>query len=342
MKLLVLEQWHLGDLALAAPFLRAAAEKYDVSLVAKPIAADLRKYFWPEVEVFPFNAPWTAFERKYDLRRWPWQAMGHVVRELRSMQFDIAVSARWDPRDHLLMALSGAKRRIGFPRLHSHLLLTEPMDGGTKFAHRLSQWQRLANLLGFEIPRPPVPIMPPERDLIIIHTGARRMTRAWPLERYARLLRRLRAQGRNVKVLCDPGQLEFWRQREERATVPGPVDELVQFIKTAGIFIGNDSGPGHIAAISGIPTFTIFGPQEPELFAPIHPESEWIAGAPCPFKPCYDSCRFSSPHCLLGIDEETVWKRVERFVARLMPPTKERDGLRAYPDLAPTGGKRGA
>lgn len=323
MKLLVLEQWHLGDLALASPFLVAASRKYQVSLIARRIAIDVGAYFWPDVMVYPFEAPWTEFDRKYELWHWPWTKMGQLVRDLRSLQFDVAVSARWDPRDHTLMALSGAKQRIGFPRLGSQVLLTHPLARGSRLAHRFWHWRQLADALEIDIAQYPVRLLPKERDLIIIHTGARRATRIWPLERYAGLVRRLRDQRRKVQVLCDPHQLEFWRQRQESAKVPGPLDELLQLMLRAAVFIGNDSGPGHIAALSDIPTFTIFGPQLPELFAPLHPESEWIEGAPCAFKPCYDSCHFSAPHCLLNVDEEVVWKRVEGFVAKLLPVAED-------------------
>jgi hypothetical protein len=35
-KLLIIELWGLGDLVIATPFLRAAAEQFDVTLLAKP------------------------------------------------------------------------------------------------------------------------------------------------------------------------------------------------------------------------------------------------------------------------------------------------------------------
>ncbi len=317
MKLLVLEHWALGDLALASPFLYAASKKYEVTLLAKPIAQDLRRHFWPRVEVLPFGAPWTAFDRKYDLWRWPWKTIMELLRVLRSRQFDIAVSARRDPRDHLLIALTGAKRRIGFPRLGSRAFLTQAIECNKMMKHRFSYWQGLANALEIDLLEP-IPKQQKKREVIVIHTGAARMTRVWPLDRYAELIRRLRKEQHEVEVLCDPHQLEFWLERGERAIAPETVDELVCLVGKAAIFIGNDSGPGHVAAISGVPTFTIFGPQLPELFAPIHPEAEWVEGSPCPFKPCYDSCRFSAPQCLLGVDEDTVWTKLASFVARHM------------------------
>ena len=91
--------------------------------------------------------------------------------------------------------------------------------------------------------------------------------------------------------------------------------QLLDTLATAGRFIGNDSGPGHLAALLGVPTFTIFGPQLPELFAPQHPQASWIEGAPCPYKPCFDACHFPAPHCLLDLSTDAVWDRVQPWLA---------------------------
>ena len=96
---------------------------------------------------------------------------------------------------------------------------------------------------------------------------------------------------------------------------PRNVADLISLIDRAGAFIGNDSGPGHLAAFCGVPTFTIFGPQLPEWFAPLHPQSEWIEGKVCPYLPCSDYCRFPQPFCLWNIGEEEVFSRVGKFPA---------------------------
>jgi hypothetical protein len=50
-KLLVIELWGLGDLLIATPFLEAASQRYQVTLLAKPYAVDLQQRLWPEVKV---------------------------------------------------------------------------------------------------------------------------------------------------------------------------------------------------------------------------------------------------------------------------------------------------
>ncbi|MEW6307034.1 MAG: hypothetical protein AB1705_26520, partial [Verrucomicrobiota bacterium] len=113
-KLLVLELWGIGDLAIASPFLQAASRAYDVTLLAKPHARELQQRFWPDVNLIPFTAPWTAFRGKYRLCRWPWAELSRLVRQLRAGQFAVAASARRDPRDAVLLHFSGARRRVGF------------------------------------------------------------------------------------------------------------------------------------------------------------------------------------------------------------------------------------
>ena len=72
-KLLVVELWGLGDLIIATPFLRAASERFNVTLLAKPFARDLQIRFWPEIQIRTFTAPWTSFKRKSLLWSWPWR-----------------------------------------------------------------------------------------------------------------------------------------------------------------------------------------------------------------------------------------------------------------------------
>jgi heptosyltransferase-2 len=89
---------------------------------------------------------------------------------------------------------------------------------------------------------------------------------------------------------------------------------LLKCLESASHFIGNDSGPGHLAAILGVPSFIIFGPQLPERFLPAHPRAQFIEGKPCRFKPCFDYCRFEKPFCLHDSKEEEVWHAILNWI----------------------------
>lgn len=319
--LLVIELWGLGDLVIATPFLRAASERYAVTLLAKPYAADLQARFWREVRVVPFTAPWTAFKHKYYLLSWPWRAILGLRRTLAADHFAFGLSARWDPRDHLLLWLFRARVRLGFPRWGSEVALDRALDRPEPSAHRYENWRVLARTLGFELPRREdlaLPHLRP-RGEVLLHTGAGQPVRVWPLKRYQRLVARLRQAGYRVQVACDPDQRDWWLAAGEmQVAMPCSVAELLSLVDRARAFIGNDSGPGHLAAFSGVPTFTLFGPQLPEWFAPLHPASEWLEGKACPYKPCSDYCRFASPCCMLNSGEEEVSQGVEAFLQRTL------------------------
>jgi len=316
-KLLVVELWGLGDLVIATPFLRAAAERFAVTLLAKPYARELQARLVPPVHVETFVAPWTAFKGKYLFWRWPWLGLGRLGRRLRAERFAVGLSARWDPRDHVWLWLTGARRRLGFPRLGSQALLTDPLRRPDPLAHRYEYWRTLGAALGLSLPpREHIPF-PPRRSgrTLLVHTGAGQPVRVWPLERYRALVGRLRAEGWQVTVACDPPQAAWWRQAgDPTLAVPQTVNELLTLIDQAALFVGNDSGPGHLAAFCGVPTFTIFGPQLPEWFAPLHPAARWIEGKACPFKPCSDYCRMPTARCLDLLTVQAVWEPLAEFL----------------------------
>ncbi|HNQ74116.1 MAG TPA: glycosyltransferase family 9 protein [Verrucomicrobiota bacterium] len=321
-QLLIIELWGLGDLVIASAFLQAACKQFAVTLLAKPYAQDLRDQLWPEVEVIPFVAPWTAFQAKYHLWNWPWGDMVRIRSQIARRHFEVGLSARWDPRDHFLLRACRVRRRLGFSRLRSSVFLTDPIARPAPWEHRYEYWRALGRALQLELPErhDRVAGAGTKGNTILIHSGAAQPVRVWPLDRYQRLARRLRENHHQVIIACDPDQQAWWTHHGEPAvTVPRSVAELFSLMNAAQVFIGNDSGPGHIAAIHGLPTFTLFGPQLPEWFVPLHPRATFIEGKPCPYKPCSDYCRFPTPHCLWNISEPEVWEAVQRFLLVNLP-----------------------
>src|SRR5258708_4320378 len=256
----------MGDLVIATPFLRAAAEHFDVTLLAKPYALDLQQRLWPGVRVVTFVAPWTAFKNKYHLWQWPWREILRLRNQLAAEHFDFGLSARWDPRDHLLLKLVGAKKRIGFSRVRSRIFLTQTVERPDPEAHRYESWRAMADAVKIELPQREQIFIAAKKDhgTILIHSGAGQPVRVWPLENYRKLAARLRQKKFPVQIACDPDQRSWWlKSGETNVVTPATVTELIELTDCASAFIGNDSCPGHLAAFCGVPTFTIFGPRLP-------------------------------------------------------------------------------
>jgi hypothetical protein len=235
-KLLVLELWGLGDLAMATPFLQAATENFSVTLLAKPFAEELRGRLWPEVKVIPFNAPWTAFRGKYNLWRWPWIKMLPMQRQLAREKFDVGVSARWDPRDHFILWAIGARQRLGVSRLGSQCFLTNNLHRNP-LAHHYNDWRELAINLGLNLPVREKLFIPAAKNsqTILVHTGAGQPVRVWPLQNFQEIVAHLRRENFFVQVACDSEQRAWWLRVGEKnvatpttasahssATIPAP------------------------------------------------------------------------------------------------------------------------
>ena len=338
-KLLIVELWGVGDLVIATPLIQAATEHYSVTLLAKPFALDLQPRFWPGVRIIPFDAPWTVFHNKYLIWKWPLAEMLKLRTHIAAEKFDAGASARWDPRDHLLLKLGEIPRRLGFPRAGSRRLLTDPLPRPPATEHRYEYWRMLGAKLGISLPgRETLPLAQrTPRGRLIVHSGARLSARIWPLENYRTLVNRLRATGQTVQVLCDANQINWWQKAGETASAPASVSSLCDQLAGGDAFIGNCSGPGHLAAIIGLPTFTLFGPSLPEWFLPLHPLAEFVEGPACPFRPCSDYCHFSEPRCLTGLTLEETWKRLTPFLDRLSAHShKPQSALEGFPQPAST------
>jgi len=120
-------------------------------------------------------------------------------------------------------------------------------------------------------------------DAVVLHPGAGSPAKVWP--RHGALARRLADQGRPVVVVTGPADAAAARwvgQAPGRGVhhAPGlPLRRLAGLLAVAGAFIGNDSGPTHLAAGVGCPTLALFGPSDPARWAPIGAHVRVLAGA---------------------------------------------------------------
>ena len=55
-----------------------------------------------------------------------------------------------------------------------------------------------------------------------------------------------------------------------------PLGEIKSLLRGAALFIGNDSGPAHMAAAFGVPVVVIFGSSDPVIWAPWRTASEVV------------------------------------------------------------------
>jgi hypothetical protein len=112
--------------------------------------------------------------------------------------------------------------------------------------------------------------------LLVLHPGSGGASKCWPAHRFIELARRaekdlglapLLILGA-VEVEARPGLVLAIEAARLPALVAPTLAMLAAVLRTARAYVGNDSGPTHLAAAVGAPTLALFGPTDPETWAP--------------------------------------------------------------------------
>jgi ADP-heptose:LPS heptosyltransferase len=169
-----------------------------------------------------------------------------------------------------------------------------------------------------------------EGRLVVIHPGAGWISRRWPKERYAELIRRL-AKRRDLTLILvggpEGGASEnevFEHIRESCAgdllDLSGRISlrMLMALLVKAHLFIGNEAGPLHLAGALGIPSVALLGPTRRFRTGPYSAKARVIQKmVPC--APCRNrSCK--NRVCMEEISVEEVYQAVGEKLAETGPP----------------------
>lgn len=167
---------------------------------------------------------------------------------------------------------------------HRHPLI--PVKGPTwqPHQHEVRRWCDLLATAGITADPADVGIKPPALTVrpgsIVIHPGAKSLSRRWPPARFAKVAAYLSGNGWPVVITGSEGERELALEiaqlagLDPSASVAGELDllEFSALIQSARLVICGDTGPSHLAAAFKTPLVTLFGPTSPATWGP--PPSE--------------------------------------------------------------------
>ncbi len=268
---------------------------------------------------------------------------------LRACRFDLAILFQKAFDAAVLAFLGGARFRVGYGSDRRSWLLTHPLKPPPPETHHVEAFLGIARALGCPIldALPSFHLRAEDRaeaasllaaaglrgvePLVTLHPGASKEPRAWQPDRFAALGRRLAERtGARIILLGSPGERRLLEQigaaiPKEALFLPAPdlsIKVTAGIVERCHLFVGNDSGPMHIAAALGVPTVGIFGPGSPLRTAPLSARSKVVTVTkdyPC--SPCrqdfFRECApapSGKPFCL----EEVLLEDVERAAAQLL------------------------
>ena len=124
----------------------------------------------------------------------------------------------------------------------------------------------------------------PGRKWLCIGPGANWDKKIWPEEKYATLVRTLAGEFDALVLLGNKADNAQAQTVIGQAPFPcvnlcgqTTLLEAAAVMQRMTLFIGNDSGLGHIASAVNTPSFTLFGPGHPERYHPWGAHAAWCA-----------------------------------------------------------------
>ncbi len=156
----------------------------------------------------------------------------------------------------------------------------------------------------------------PDQMLVGVGPGSGRSATAWPAERFAAVGSALLGQFRNIVLLAIGGSSErslcdrlcaAWGPRSHNLAGRLSVFGSASVLSECTTFIGNDSGPTHLAAVVGIPCVAIFSARNaPGQWQPLGPHHVVLENRPECAGCMLDDCVREAKKCLTRIETGRV------------------------------------
>lgn len=341
-RILVFKLDHFGDLFVAVrafSLLRAAWPKAHITLICGSWNISLARELGMFDEIVQLDLPGMVDPTSNNgIRSWLGQCAS--VLSLNLKPFDLAVDLRHDLDTRLCLHFVEATFKAGYEDSY-----TNPWpDGISPIDISLPQNELHAELRCTLLAQLIITtLQPPEKhpihalastiniDLpfssqsyLLVGPSASLPNKTWAPERFSELLRLIH-EDTGIPIV-------FVGAKGDRATAAAiakslpdrswsdlcgtPFSELPTIFANARMFIGCDSGPGHLSALLGTPTISIYaGVAEPKIWQPLGPHVAIIhSQTPCSY--CYERMCLYNFRCMTEISVQDVYSQIKDLLAR--------------------------
>jgi ADP-heptose:LPS heptosyltransferase/GT2 family glycosyltransferase len=312
-RILAVKLDHIGDFITALPACRRLKQRFPQAKLTVLAAKASRALAAMEASIdevveFEFFHARSGLGR----REMTQEDMAKLEVRLRERDFDVAIDLRMHPDTRQILQLSGARLLVGFDHGGRFPWLDVALEwegDNTLAPKRINIVDRLGQLVealgvACDEDRSSLPFM--ERDsawqalqdnpaiaelsrtfsgpLVVVHPAVGNETRQWPEEHFAGLIDLLIAEngasvlliGAKEELAIAERVLELSHHRGSVVSLLGSLNlqELPMLLKAADLFVGNNSGPQHLAAALGTPTIGVHsGVVEATEWGPFGPQA---------------------------------------------------------------------
>jgi heptosyltransferase-2 len=257
---------YLGDAVMATPLLQNLLDQgFHVHALTEPAVVQLLKKSFPEVN----------FLHLRDLKTI--KGFWGQVRDLKSLELQTILLTNRSFRSALAARFAGIPQRIGHATEGRGWLLTQKLEYSNVRNEALC-YLDLAEAAGIQVnPRKPcLKISEEDRQKGIallqgadigVQPGARSLFKQVPVATTAAVVRTLQKEGHRIALFGGPEEKSVGEELASMLDEPATnligaasLSDTPGVLSNLKLMIGSDTGLMHIAAASGVPTVTSFGP----------------------------------------------------------------------------------
>ncbi|MCC7237452.1 MAG: glycosyltransferase family 9 protein [Bryobacterales bacterium] len=272
-RVLVIRLRSLGDCVLTTPAI-ALLHRYRPDL---------------EIAIMADDAFRPVFAHNPAVRALPRPELGEAL----AFRPHLALNLHGGTRSMQLAAASLARWRAGFGH-HSGagLLYNVPIPraqrilGEERTVHTAEHLASAMFHLGVPLAETPRASLYTEREAppsaapyALFHPFASAPEKTWPAERFVKLADHVSRTLGLEPAIVGSSQDDFSPFRRFACLSGAPMEDLKQRMSRASLFVGNDSGPAHIAAAYGVPVLALFGPSDEMVWRPWRTRYELLKDA---------------------------------------------------------------
>lgn len=325
---LVVDGFLVGDSVLLRPFVKELIKKYSdthrILILSGKHSFKTYEDILSDIEILNLQFPWATYDYSFrKLLELLW-VLGNLLRK----DIDVAIESRGDFRSIAWTYLACPNKLFGFDFTGGAKLLTDVVPDDGSILHLFEHVRNLGTILGCNVNSDDVVIQNSNSCEVnrigISFSGSQKLRNLPEHIGYQIIERMIKTYDAEIWYIRSPSEKIYsdynlrTRFGNRLKIFSGDFCEYTKFLQSLCIYIGMDSGGGHLCSMWGIPSVIIFGTQVSSYSKPIgvHPllcveTKKSINCRPCDATICTNS---TFQQCLADIDTDSIFQFSDQFV----------------------------
>jgi ADP-heptose:LPS heptosyltransferase len=346
-KLLIIRIDSIGDFVIFSPMLKYYKKlyfDYSITLLVNKVDKELAERFDDCEKIIYFDRK--KFNDNIFYRR-------ELLLAIKKQGWDIAIYPAYsrEPMGDCLIKISGAKQRIGFDGDLSNISAgqkgkseghyTKLIKINSNIIPETEKNRKFTEALGVKVDNDIPLFIPSESDnreaerillknnigdnvkFVVVHPGAGDVGRMWPLDKYCQLIEWLKGEKKLEIIICGSESERYLAERI-RQKIDFPIVDIVgktslpvlaSIFKKSYLFVGNDTGPTHLAVAVGASTVCLIGGGHPGRYFPLeNSDRNKFVYHMMPCFGCKWFCKYDVAKCVQDITLLQVLEAVKQII----------------------------